>query len=230
MPVAIIAGVVAGAGAIGGALISSHAVNNASNDAANAAAANNALQEKIYNSNVALAQPFISGGTNAENELQGFLGLGGDPAKINAAFNTYLNSTGYQFNRQQGLDAVTQNKAVSGLLDSGSALKALDAYGTGIADQYGQQYVGNLQNLSDTGQRAAGSLTGAGQAYANAVGSNNNSAASAAGNAAIAGANIDASAINSAVNAFGKFAGSSSFGSSSSGSSNAFSPTGVYDI
>ena len=159
MPVAIIAGVVAGAGAIGGALISSHAVNNASNDAANAAAANNALQEKIYNSNVALAQPFISGGTNAENELQGFLGLGGDPAKINAAFNTYLNSTGYQFNRQQGLDAVTQSKAVSGLLDSGSALKALDAYGTGIADQYGQQYVGNLQNLSDTGQRAAGSLT-----------------------------------------------------------------------
>ena len=69
-------------------------------------------------------------------------------------------------------------------------MKALDAYGTGLADQYGQQYVSNLQTLTDTGQRAAGSLTGAGQAYANAVSSNNNAAATAAGNAAIANATI----------------------------------------
>ncbi len=227
MPIGIIGAVAAG---VGGALISSHATSTAAGDALTAAQQNDALQQQIYNSNVALAQPYITGGDTAESELSGFLGLGGDQAKINAAFQNYLNSTGYQFNRDQGLDAVTQNKAVSGLLNSGSALKALDAYGTGLADQYGQQYVGDLQTLTDTGQRAAGSLTGAGQAYANAVSSNNTSAATAAGNAAIAGANIDTSLINGAVNAFGKLAGSSSFGGPVSGSSNAFTPTGVFDV
>lgn len=228
MPIGIIGAVVAG---VGGALISGHAATSAANTEASAAAASNALQEKIYNSNVALAQPYITGGDTAENELQGFLGLGGDPAKINAAFQTYLNSTGYQFNRQQGIDAVTQNRAVSGLLNSGSALKALDTYGTNEADQYGQQYVTNLQGLTDTGQRAAGSLTGAGQSYANAVSSNNAGAANAAANAQIAGAAGATNALNNAVNAFGAFNGGSSFADGTGGgSTNAFAPSGSYDI
>ena len=65
--------------------------------------------------------------------MNGFLGLGGDPAATQAAFNTYLNSTGYQFNRQQGLDAVNQSKASQGLFNSGSTLEALDNYATGEA-------------------------------------------------------------------------------------------------
>ncbi len=230
MPVAIIGGLIAGAGAIGGALISSHATSSAANTAAQTAASDNALQEQIYNSNKALAQPYINAGNSAEDELSGFLGLGGDPAKINSAFNTYLNSTGYQFNRDQGLDAVTQSKAVSGLLDSGSAVKALDAYGTGLADQYGQQYVGNLQGLTGAGENAVNALTGAGQAFANASNSNSNSAANVAAGADVANANITTNAINQAVNAFGKFAGGSSFGSPSSGGANAFAQPGVFDV
>ncbi len=105
------------------------------------------------------------------------------------------------------------------MLNSGSTLKALDAYGTGEADQYGQQYVGNLQNMVTTGSNSANALAGMGENYAGQVGSNNNNAATVAGNADIAGANIDASLINNAMGLFGKTLGGSSFGG---GSSNAF--------
>ncbi|HZL00965.1 MAG TPA: hypothetical protein VFC47_13825 [Caulobacteraceae bacterium] len=221
MPPVIIAAAIAGTAAVGGALISSSAVNSASNAASNAAAQNNALQSQIYQSNKALEQPYIDSGDTANTALQGFLGLGGDPAATSKAFNDYLNSTGYQFNVDQGIAAIDQNKAASGLLNSGSTLKALDAYGTGEAQQYGQQYVGDLQNVAQTGVSATNALAGQGSNYANAVSSNNNSAATNQGNAAIAGANIDNSAISNALKAFGTFQGGSSFGGAGGGA-NAF--------
>ncbi len=123
------------------------------------------------------------------------------------AFQNYLNSTGYQFNLNQGLNAASQSKAAAGLLDSGSTLKALDAYGTGLADQYGQQYVGNLQNLAGTGQAAASGLAGAGQSYAGAVGANNTNAANASANAGYSAANTTTGLINGAIKSFGAVGG-----------------------
>ncbi|HEY5289790.1 MAG TPA: hypothetical protein VIJ59_07125, partial [Caulobacteraceae bacterium] len=130
MPIAlaIVGASIVGAGA---SIIGAHSASSAASNAANA---NNALQEQIYNSNKGLEQPFITSGDNAETALNGFLGLGGDPAATQKAFNNYLNSTGYQFNLNQGLDATQQAKASAGMLNSGATLKALDAYGTGLAD------------------------------------------------------------------------------------------------
>lgn len=209
MPAAIPLAIV-GAG-IAGAAITSHAASSAANTEAQTAAANNALQQQIYEENKGLALPYINAGTSAENELSGFLGLGGDQAAIDKAFNDYLGSTGYQFALNQGLGAVQQDKAAKGELNSGGTLKALDAYGTGLAQQYGQQYIGNLQGLTDTGQRAAGSLTGAGQGYANAVSANNNNAANASANAGIAGANAFTGALGSGVSALGYLNGGNAF-------------------
>jgi hypothetical protein len=220
---AIIPAIIVGAGAVGGALISSHAANTASSDAANAAAQNNALQSQIYDSNKALESPFINAGDAAETELSGFLGLGNDPAATQAAFQKYLNSTGYQFDLGQGLDAVAQSKAASGLLGSGSLVKALDAYGTGLAQSYGQAYVGDLQNEVATGANSANSLSGTGAAYANAVSNNNNSAATAAGNASLASANSINGLIGDAFSAYGLSRGGSSFGGGGQGY-NAFAP------
>ncbi len=225
MPV-LIPAIIGGVGAIGGALISSHAASNASNQAAQAAANNNALEGQIYNSNKALAEPYVDAGDTANTALQGFLGLGGDPAKTQAAFHDYLNSTGYQFNLDQGLGAAEQSKAAQGLYNSGATLKALDAYGTGLADTYGQQYVDNLNTIANRGVNAVGSLTGAGQSYANAVSANNNSAASAAANAGLASASQTTGLIGNALALYGQTRGASSygggnaFGSSSGGNAN----------
>jgi hypothetical protein len=89
--------------------------------------------------------------------------------------------------------------------------------------KYFQQYVGNLQNLVGTGSGSANALAGQGQSYANAVSANNNSAASAAGNAGIAGANAINALIGNAFNAYGLGRGGSSFGGGGA-AYNAFAP------
>ena len=163
MPAAIPALIIGGAG-LAGAAITSSAAGGAAQDAENAAAQNNALEGQIYQNNTKLETPYINAGDTAENALTGFLGLGGNPQATDQAFNDYLNSTGYQFALNQGLDSVAQTKAAQGLLGSGSLVKALDSYGTGLAQQYGQQYVGDLQNLTNTGQGAAnGAWRGSGK-------------------------------------------------------------------
>ena len=213
MPIALI-GAVAG---VAGAAISAGATSHAANVAANAAAQNNALQSQIYGQNSANAAPYIAAGDRANTALQGFLGLGGDPAATQKAFDDYLGSTGYRFTRQQGLDAVSQGKAAGGMLGSGATLKALDAYGTGLADQFGQHYVGDLQALSGTGQAAASGLAGAGQAYANAAGANTTTAATTAANAGLANAATLNGLIGNALTAFGPARGQSSFGGGAGG-------------
>lgn len=229
MPPMFIAAGIAGVAGIGGALISSNAASNAASTAQQTAAANNALQSQIYNSNKGLEQPYIDRGNAAGTELNGFLGLGGDPAASQAALNTYLNSTGYQFDKTQGQDAITSDKAASGLLDSGSTLTALDKFGTGLADQYGQQYEQNLYGVSQQGANAVNALVGAGTNYANQVSTNNNSAATNTGNAAIAGANNTNALIGQALSAYGAFRGQSSFGGGAGAGGtpyNAFAPGG----
>lgn len=57
------------------------------------------------------------------------------------------NTPGYQFTRQQGLQAVQNSAAARGLGVSGAALKGAAAYATGLADQtYGDQF-NKLLNL-----------------------------------------------------------------------------------
>ena len=182
------------------------------------------LQQSTYNSNKALIQPTVDRGNSAADALQGFLGLGGDPAKSHAAFQNYLDSTGYNFERQQGLDAVNQSAASQGLYNSGAALKALDTYGTGEAQKFGQQYIDNLGNVATRGVQGVNALTGAATNNANAQGNNNAGAANVAANAAIStGANTNA-LIGQALNAFGSFRGQSSYGGSSG--ANAFGKDG----
>jgi len=217
MPIALIAAAVGAAGVVGGALINSSAASNASNIAAQTAAQDNALQQQTYESNKALIQPAVDRGNAAGNELNGFLGLGGDPAATQAAFNTYLNSTGYQFNRQQGLDAVNQSKASQGLFNSGSTLEALDNYATGEANQYGQQYATDLSGVANTGEGAVNALTGVATGNANAQSSNNAGAANVAANAAISSAASTNGLIGNAFTLAGQLGGGSSFGASSFG-------------
>ena len=221
MPLAVIGAVAGVAGSVGSALISSSANNHAADVAAKAAAANNALSQEQYNTTKGLVQPYVDKGNQAADVLQGFLGLGGDPAKTQAAFDTYLNSTGYRFTRDQGLEAATQSKAANGLLNSGAALKSLDAYGTGLAQQFGQDYINNLGSVATRGTNAINALTGAGNTNVTNQSGNNDSAATAAGNAAVSNAGVINNAINSAVNAFGVARGASSFGGSSGASGSA---------
>lgn len=209
MPAAIIAGGIAAVGGVASAAISSHAANNASKAAATAAANNNALQQDIYNKNTANLSPWMTRGNAAGNEQSGLLGLGGDPAAAQNAFNTFKGSDGYQFRLNQGLNAVNNNYATMGALNSGATLKGLNDYAQGQASNEFGKYMGYLGDMSQQGMAAGSAVAGVGQNYANAVSSNNNNAATAAGNAALASGNAWTGAINNAAGAIGGMFGSS---------------------
>lgn len=196
LPIAI-----AGAAVIGGGA-SIIASNKASSTAKSVATSNNALETDIYNQNKATLAPFVGVGAPASNELNGLLGLGGDPAAANAAFQTYQNSDGYQFRLAQGQKSVTAALGARGYLDSGAAQKALLTYGQGAAsDEFGR-YVGALQGQQGVGLTAASAQAGVGQNYAGAVSANNNNAATVAANAALSGAGTINSTLNSALSAY----------------------------
>ena len=219
---ALIPALIVGAAGVAGAAISSSAASRASDAAATAAARDDTLQQETYDSNKALIQPEVDRGDAAADELQGFLGLGGDPVKTAAALQTYLDSTGYQFERQQGLDAVDQSDAAEGLYNSGAAEKALDSYGQASAQTYGQQYARDLSGVAQTGSSAINALTGAAVNNANQQQANNAGAASVAANADLTSANAINALIAKGVSAFALTRGQSSFG----GVANAFTPGG----
>lgn len=215
MPVGLIAAGVGAAGSIAGAAISSSATKKASDAATQAAAANNALQTQIYTQNRDLIQPTVQAGDTARNAELALLGLNGDPAAADRAFADFRGSSGYTFRLNQGINAITGNAATRGMLDSGSTLKALDAFGQGTADQSFSDYITRLDTLSNRGVNAIGSLTGTGQAYAGAVSNNNNSAAGAVGNAALTGASNINAILGNFVSGIGLNRGQSSYGKTS---------------
>lgn len=221
MPIALIGAAIGAAGMVGSSLISSSANSHAADVAAANNAANNKLSQDQYNATKGLIQPYVDKGNTAADALQGFLGLGGDPAKTQAAFDSYLGSTGYQFTRQQGIDAATQSAAGAGLLNSGGALKALQDRGTGLAQQYGQSYVDNLGGVANRGTSAINALTGAGAANVAGQTANNNTGTAARTSAITANGAIAGGLINGLASTAGKLIGASSFGASSFGGGNA---------
>lgn len=145
-----------------------------------------------------------------------------DGAPQQNAFNSYLNSTGYDFQMDQGQRAITGSAAAKGLLNSGATAKALTRFGQNLGKGYFSDYLNQLSGMSNTlggtataGQNALGQIASAGTA-----GGGN------AANAIIQGANNQGTAIQSGGNAMGN-AISSAFGSigtaiGRSGGSNSF--------
>jgi len=119
----------------------------------------------------------------------------------NDAFDIFRNSTGYQFRLGEGLGAVNSNSFGEGVGQSGAALKALQEYGQNFASNEFGNYMGYLGNQQGVGLGAGSALAGVGQNYVSTIGANNNSAGTAAANAALAGAN------NPFANALGQIGG-----------------------
>lgn len=102
-----------------------------------------------------LVQNTQQGGSVAGDRINALLGLGGDVGAANRAFADYQGSTGYQFRFDQGADAVTQNAAARGLLNSGATLKGLTEYGQNFASNEFQNYLAALGGAQATGLSAA---------------------------------------------------------------------------
>ena len=122
------------------------------------------------------AQPYLQTGTsalptvsNALNAQSQLLGLSPVTDQTKQAFNNYLGSTGYQFQLNQGQNAIASSAAMKGLLNSGGTAKALEQYGQNLAsttfnnylNQVGQTGI-NAQNVAGLGQTEIAQIAGAG--------------------------------------------------------------------
>jgi hypothetical protein len=107
-------------------------------------------------------QPQVEQGNKASSSIMALLGLGGDKAAADGAYNDYLGSTGYQNTLATGSQAITNNAAARGLLGSGSTLKRLTQFGQANSQQYFGDYISKLLGMTQNGQNAGQIVTGAG--------------------------------------------------------------------
>ena len=186
----------AAAAAIGGAAISAYGANQAASTQADAANSASANQTAMYNQGVAREQPWVTAGQNASSQLQAGMGSNGTNGALTQQFtpSMYQQSPGYQFQMDQGTQAVTNNASATGGVNSGNTLKALTSYGQGLANQdyyqaqnayqgWQSQAYNMLNGISRQGQAGASNQAAAGNGVGQLVGNN----MMGAGNALAAG-------------------------------------------
>lgn len=88
------------------------------------------------------------GATATQGSEAQLLGQAPITSATSNGFNNYLNSTGYNFQMDQGQRAITGSAAAKGILNSGSTAKALTQYGQGLAGGAFNNYLGQLNNLN----------------------------------------------------------------------------------
>lgn len=187
MPWALAAAAVGVGGSVASGVIGSDAASSAANRIAFGSGQAQQGERQALNQTTANLQPYVTGGGNAFADLQKLLGIGsaggptspvlqmlgiggpggtGGTGNINPA--TFQSSPGYQYQLQQGTNAVTNSAAANGGL-GGNALRALMGVGQQQANQGWQQYLGNTSNawqqqignvagVANTGYNATNSL------------------------------------------------------------------------
>jgi hypothetical protein len=181
-------------------------------------------QERMFNRQVALQEPFRETGLAAQNRLADLLGISGRTDQPGYGYGTqpftmaqYQADPGYGFRLKRGIDAMERTAAARGGLLSGNQLRGAMEFGQDLASQeYGNAFnrfqtersniLNPLQSLGGVGQTATNTLTNAagnlGAGMAGAYG-NLGSALSAnainAGNARASGYMGTANALSGAV-------------------------------
>lgn len=192
-----------GIGSALGGIVSGFAQKRAVKDATRAQvdAANRQIdfQKGIYADQTARFKPFLDSGTNALAGYNFEMGLGARPEN----YGGFQATPGYDFRKQQGIDAIDASAATRGGLMSGKTLQDLTTFGDGLASQEYGNYMQRLAGMTDMGMGAAGMQATAGNNAAagvsNALGNIGN--AQAAG--AIGQGNALAGMMNNLSGAFG---------------------------
>lgn len=149
---------------VGSAWLQSDAAKDAAKATASAAgqAADTSLQatreaiesqEKMYQTNLALQEPWREVGTGALYETWQLMH---DP-------EAFQKSPYYDFLQAEGLQAIDRAASAAGELNSGERSKDLMRFGQGLASGQFQNYLNNLTTLSGMGQGSTDVLTQAGQ-------------------------------------------------------------------
>lgn len=204
---------VAAAAVVVGAIISSKGSKSAAATTARAATEAADIQRRQFVETKEQLQPFIEPGLKAQQLQAALSGALGTEAQA-AAFQSFQESPGTQFLREQGLRLVNTGAAATGGLGGGERLRELTRFSQGLALQDFQNQFNRLGAVTGTGLSAAQAIGGVGTAAA--VGQAQS--LQAAGAASAAGTLGSSQAIASGIGTLGGiFAGSINSGSNVSG-------------
>lgn len=183
-------GFVAGAIVVS-SVMGSKASKSAAQTQAGAAADATAAQERMFERQVELQEPFRKAGMAGQNRLLELLGLGED--KKAKDFGRYASAEftpalfqadpGYAFRVSEGMKALDRTAAARGGLISGSALRGATRYGQEMGSQEYQNAFNRFQtartntlnpfaSLAGVAQSSANTLTGAAGQLGQNIGSN----------------------------------------------------------
>lgn len=183
-------------------------IANASNQAAR-------TEEDMYRQTRADLMPGIEAYSKTVPYLSSLLGIPGydkiDPTQ------TLRGTPGYEWALSQGIGALNTSDAATGNLYSGAHQKGIVGYGTGLADQTYQSYLGNLIKMMGGGQAAAGTAGQFGMQAAGQMGQDYMSGADAIASNMMAQYNAKQQGQNSLFSLLGMGAGmlTAPFGGSS---------------
>jgi hypothetical protein len=174
--------------AIGGsALLGANASKSAAKTQAASTDQATQLQERMFNKQVELQQPWQQAGVNALAKLQsGDVMSAMDPS--------------YSFRFQEGLKALDRQAAARGGLISGGALKAAQRYGQDVAStEFGNAY-NRIASLANVGQTATNNIGNAAGAFGANAGNNMMAAGNARASGYVGGANALTGGLNQYLN------------------------------
>jgi hypothetical protein len=208
----MVAAAIVGSAVVGG-VVASKASSKAAKAQVQASQDANAAQERMFQKQMELQEPFRQGGMTAQQEIMQLLGIGGDKTaagygSMAKAFGTdqFQQDPGYAFRQSEGMKALERSAAARGNLMSGSTMKGIQRFGQDLASQEYQNAFNRyqversarlnpLQSLMGSGQSATNVLTGA----AGQMGQNEASNIYNAGQARASGYIGQANALNNAL-------------------------------
>lgn len=227
----MVAAAVGAAATIGGAVISSDASRSASNTQADAARNAADAQMQQFQQMRSDLQPYMNLGSGAISPLMSALGYNSDWSvnqnnPLQQRFNFTMptleqvrNTPGYQFQTEQGQNAINNSAAARGGLLSGATLKDLLSFQQGLADTTYQRlaqtqfdntltaFKTNYSSAADNANRLS-NLVQTGQNSAAGVGQQGLQAANNAGNMLTSGAAASAAGTVGSANAINQGLGS----------------------
>lgn len=154
MPPVVIAGAIAATGAVAGAVIGSKGAKKAAKTQLEGVNASIAEQRRQFDVALELGAPRREAENAALNSLRGLLGLDGEAPD----FSTFAETPGFQFTRDEALQATERNAAARGGLVSGNTLAALQDRAAGLASQ---NFLSTfLQPIQDLALGGAGTQAG----------------------------------------------------------------------
>lgn len=222
-----------------GSLISSDASRHAANTQSDAAKYAADLQSQNLQQTRQSLQPFINTGYDAQGSLRNLLGLGtptdgGTYGSLMKPFNAQTweqwKDPGYDFQLQQGQQALQNSQAAKDGVLSGAALKDLIGFNQGMANTAYQNAFGRYMSQNDATYNRLSSLLGIGENAAAGVGNTGAQVTSNIANTLTSGAAAQAAGQVGSANAWsgglnnaaGYYALSNMLGGGSGGMSSQF--------